>query len=147
MRGVIVGGVVVLASLALLLAACGQTGASVSPTATTPPPPTFPPTPTPAGNTITMAGQHFTPTALAIKAGQAVTFTYTNPDSGPHPLVTGKTGKYIAEPGAPPELNTPDGLWFNEGDPPKAITFPTAGTFDITCTAHPAMQLTITVSA
>lgn len=147
MRGVIVSSFIVLALLAMLLAACGQSGqsgASVSPTATTPPIPTS--TPTPAGPTITMINYSWSPTTLAIKAGQAVTFTFSNQWTETHIDVTGKNGQYIAEPGAPPEFNSPTGTTFNPGDT-KSIVFANAGTFDITCTLHPPMQLTIKVSA
>jgi plastocyanin len=59
-------------------------------------------------------------------------------------LVTGTNGTFSAETGAPSDFTAP-GLAFSPGDS-KTITFPTAGTYHITCTIHPSMQATITVS-
>lgn len=155
-RGVVL--TVLIAALALAFAACG--GGSSSPggvgvvgTDTPVPPATSAATAPAATNTpsapagaatINMGFQVFsgTPT-VTIKAGQSVTFDDTN--GGAHNLVTGTHGTYSQEAGAPAEF-TPTGIAFSGGDS-KTIAFPTAGTYHITCTFHPAMEATVTVTA
>lgn len=142
----------VLACL-LLLAACGGSSstASTSPTATSgssAPTSTVQPTasattPTSSGAaTITMSAFSFSGnTSVTIKAGQGITFT----SAGTHDLVIGMRGQFSAQNGAPSELNSNQGVMFSPGDS-KTIVFPHAGTFAITCTFHPSMQVTITVT-
>lgn len=97
-------------------------------------------------NTLTMGGSSFAgATSFSITAGQSITFADPSGSGGIHHLVTGSGGQFSAQPGAPSEFATADGISFNPGDS-KTITFPTAGTFTITCTIHPSMQATITVS-
>lgn len=112
----------------LLLAACGGTSSSPG---------------TGGAATIAMGASSFSGnTNVTIKAGQAVTFT----SDGTHDLVIGSNGQFAAESGAPSELNSSGGVRFSPGDS-KAITFPSAGTFQITCTIHSPMQATITVTS
>jgi plastocyanin len=54
------------------------------------------------------------------------------------------TIKAVANPNGPAELNTAGGVTFNGGDT-KSYTFATAGTYEVTCTIHPDMNVTITV--
>jgi plastocyanin len=61
-------------------------------------------------------------------------------------LVTGTNGQFTAAAGAPSEFSASTGLDLAPGDK-KTVTFPTAGTYQITCTIHPSMQATITVTA
>lgn len=82
-------------------------------------------------------------TSITIKVGDSVTFD--DAAGGPHDLVTGTNGKFVAASGAPSALNTSDGVDFKGGDK-KTVVFPTAGAFPITCTLHPSMQATITVT-
>jgi plastocyanin len=82
---------------------------------------------------------------FTIKVGQAITFDDPSNNGGTHPLVTGTNGEYTHIAGAPAGLDTQDGLMFTPGTK-KVITFAHAGTFPITCLAHPVMQLTITVT-
>jgi len=101
-------------------------------------------------NTITMGGGSFVGnTSISIAAGQAVTFDDPSSSGGTHHLVTGTTGHFSAEAGAPSEFATSAGINFTPGDS-KSIPFPTAGTYHITyhitCTIHPSMQATITVT-
>jgi plastocyanin len=137
----------------VLLAACGgsSSGTGESPTATLAPTATTAPataTPTQSGGntsataTITMGFTSFTgTTSVTIKAGQAVKFDDSN--GATHILVIGTNGMFHAQNGAPPELNSDSGTDFN-GDT-KTITFPTAGTYQITCKIHPSMLATVTV--
>jgi plastocyanin len=142
-----------LLSCLLLLAACGGSsstgGASPTATATTAPTATTQPTAvatTPAASgaaTISMASFSFSgPTNVTIKAGQSVTFM----SNGTHELVIGMHGQFMAETGAPSELNSSSGVAFSPGDS-KMIVFANAGTFHITCIIHPSMQANVTVTA
>lgn len=83
--------------------------------------------------------------SVTIVAGQAVTFDDPAVGGGMHPLVIGTQGNFIDTPGAPEELNSQSGMLFSPGTK-RDITFPNAGNFPITCVAHPAMQVTITVT-
>jgi plastocyanin len=96
--------------------------------------------------TISMATSSFsgTPT-VTIKAGQTVTFDDPASGGGVHNLVTGTKGVFTAAPGAPDQFASATGVNFNPGDK-KTITFATAGTYQITCTIHPSMQATVTVT-
>ncbi|HLZ21182.1 MAG TPA: plastocyanin/azurin family copper-binding protein [Ktedonobacterales bacterium] len=132
---------ILFAIFVFALAACGGTtaggggGGGSSSTGTT-------------GNsaTIGMAATSFSgSTNVTIKAGQSVTFNDPSSSGGTHDLVTGTHGMFTAAQGAPSEFSPSGGVVFNPGDT-KAITFPTAGTFKITCTIHPSMQVTITVT-
>jgi plastocyanin len=124
----------------LLLAACGGTssagGTTTTSTATTG-------STTSGAATIAMATTTFSGTTnVTIKAGQAVTFK----SDGTHDLVIGKQGQFSGQSGAPSELNSSSGLTFSPGDS-KSVTFPTAGTYSITCTIHPNMQATVVVTS
>jgi plastocyanin len=95
-----------------------------------------------ASATIAMGTFSFTGlTSVSIKAGQSVLF---KDPGGTHNLVTGTQGTFAAEPGAPDGFSSASGITFSPGDS-KTITFPTAGTYHITCTIHTSMQATITV--
>ena len=97
--------------------------------------------------TVAMGSFSFTSgTSITIKAGQAVTFDDPSTGGGTHILVTGAQGQFSAQAGAPSEFSSANGIMFNPGDS-KTITFPTAGTFTITCTIHNSMLATITVTA
>ena len=61
-------------------------------------------------------------------------------------LVTGTNGQFTSATGAPSELSSATGLALQAGDK-KTVTFATAGTYQITCTIHPSMQATITVTS
>ncbi len=136
-------------ALVLALAACGSTTTASSATLT----PTVaatveaPTATSSAGGaaTIKMGSVNFTVGNATVKAGEAVMFV--DPTSGGiHHLVTGSHGTFSAEAGAPSQFATADGISFSPGDS-MSIVFPTAGTYTITCTIHPLMEATITVTA
>jgi len=99
--------------------------------------------------TIKMSASNFEgATSLTIKAGQSVLFDDTFSGGGTHVLVTGMNGMAAPEAGAPAVLNAPNQDMFTQDDATsnkQTITFPTAGTYTIVCTVHPAMLVTITV--
>ncbi|HST89797.1 MAG TPA: plastocyanin/azurin family copper-binding protein [Ktedonobacterales bacterium] len=127
-RGLALAGLIL--TIALGLAACGGDGSGGGGGS--------------GANTITMGGTDFNGTTdVTIKAGQAVTFDDSN--GGSHHLVTGSNGTFSQEAGAPSEFGA-NGTDFNPGDT-KSITFATAGTYHITCTFHPSMAATVTVTS
>lgn len=137
-------------ALMLALAACGSTSTASSATATAAPTVTAtieaPTATSSAGGaaTIKMGAVNFTVGNATVKAGETVMFV--DPTSGGiHHLVTGSHGTFSAEAGAPSQFATADGVSFSPGDN-TAIVFPTAGTYTITCTIHPLMEATITVT-
>jgi plastocyanin len=110
------------------VSACGSSGGSAG-----------------GGSTIAMGSGVFSgATQITVKAGDSVTFD--DSAGGPHDLVIGTGGNFVAASGAPSELNSSGGLMFNGGET-KTVVFPTAGTFSITCKIHPSMQATVTVTA
>jgi len=92
-----------------------------------------------------MGGANFVQITATVKAGQPVKYIV---DSGgaTHILVVGTDGKTVPNTDAPAELNTDAGITVNPGQETD-VTFPTAGTFTITCKIHPAMLMTVTVTA
>lgn len=110
--------------LASLLAGCGATKAS---------------------NEVDMGVATFQQSSVTIKAGQAVHFV--DPASGgTHVICVGENVTCIAQPGAPPELTTSQGMNFNTGET-RDIVFPTAGTYNVVCIIHPGMQVIVTVTS
>jgi plastocyanin len=94
--------------------------------------------------TITMGVGQFTGnTNVTLKIGG--TLTLDDSSGGSHNLVTGTNGQFSAEQGAPAGF-VEAGIPFSAGDK-KNIVFSTAGVYHITCTLHPSMQATITVTA
>lgn len=150
-RLVLLGCGFLLAGL-LALAACGgsSTTAGGGPTATTAPTdtPTVAAT-TPAASptgaaaaTISMGTSSFSgSTNVTIKAGQSVSFV----SNGFHSLVIGTHGQFQGAQGAPSQLNSSSGASFSAGDS-MTIAFANPGTFPVTCTIHPSMQATVTVT-
>jgi plastocyanin len=84
-----------------------------------------------AGETVSLSGGQFSPSSLTIPVGTTVTFT----DSSGHTVTEGSDGEAVDDP-----IVDEDG-----GSEPIEVTFDEAGTFDITCKIHPAMNMTITV--
>jgi len=109
-----------IAALALLVGACGSSGAKTSSAV---------PSPRTAGaRLVTIKGFAYEPGTLTLKRG--TTLEVTNKDSEPHTL-------------------TADDKSFDTGDlnknHSKTITLTTAGTFHYYCRLHPYMKGTITV--
>ena len=98
------------------------------------------------GSVVEMASVNFVQHAISIQAGQAVVFKDPQGTGGYHILCLGDNQTCKSNAQGPAELNTSSGVTFNAGDPDKSIVFPNAGTFTVTCTLHPQMDVTITVS-
>jgi len=110
--------------LLLALAACGQG--------------------TTAPNEVSMLASDFSATSITIGAGQAVHFTDPAGLGGPHTLCLGANGTCDAGARGPQALQDP-GFTMQPGDPAKDVTFDAPGTYKITCSIHPSMNLTVTV--
>lgn len=98
-----------------------------------------------ASNVVEMGVADFQQHSVTIQAGQSVHFDDPVNGGGTHIICIGKGQSCVPTTGAPAELNTADGITFNAGDPAKDIVFPTAGTYDVVCTIHPGMVVTVTV--
>jgi plastocyanin len=126
-----------LAALALLLAACAPAATDPTPD-TQPTPADGEPTPAPPADgdeVVELVGFAFAPGELTISAGTSVTFV--NEDAAPHTATHGSNG--VAA----------DGALFDERLASGAggtVTFDEPGTYQVTCTIHPAMNMTITVT-
>jgi plastocyanin len=83
------------------------------------------------GETVSLSGGQFSPSSLTIPLGTTVTFT----DSSGHTVTEGTDGEAVDDP-----IVDEDG-----GSEPIVVSFDEAGTFNITCKIHPAMNMTITV--
>jgi plastocyanin len=120
---------VLLSAIAVAAAACGSGYSSPSPSPSPVPVTTGSTTPItiPTGAS-TLGNRAFSPDALDVTAGTAV--TWTNTDSVEH-------------------TSTSDGTGWNSGAiPPRgqfSRTFPDAGTFSYHCSIHPGMVGTVTV--
>jgi plastocyanin len=122
-----------LAAMALVLAACGTAaestpaddgGAAATPSATAE---------ADGGetaNTVSLAGNQFSPTSLTIPAGTTVTFT----DTGSHTVTGGSNGQAADDP-----------IVDETGGADIEVTFDEPGTYSITCKIHPEMNMSITV--
>lgn len=125
MKTRISGAVALLVVLPLLaLAACGQSTA--------------------ASNEVSMAAADFSTTSITIKVGQAVHFTDPAGIGGMHTICLGANGTCDTSAKGPQAFQSP-GFTINAGDPAKDVTFDTPGTYKVTCSIHPNMNLTVIV--
>jgi plastocyanin len=91
-----------------------------------------------------MTGSSFLQTAVKIKAGSPVKFI--DPvGAAEHILVVGSNGQWQTDPNAPDKLNVATGMPIQPGQEIDVV-FPNPGTYTITCTIHPSMLLTVTVT-
>lgn len=93
--------------------------------------------------TITLTVDNFASSCYTVSANQAVTFDDPSSTGGVHIICTGKDAKCDSQAGAPTELGAP-GFQIQPGQTHQ-ITFTTPGTYQIACTVHPAMNMTLTV--
>jgi plastocyanin len=118
------------------LVACAS-GASTAPTATA----AGAGTPTAAASGAGAGGPMamlmdfaFEPTTLTVPVGATVTFV--NMDPTEHTVTNGKDGKAVDNPAFDEKVKSGESV---------TVTFDKAGTFDVTCTIHPTMNMTVTV--
>lgn len=129
--------VVIAGALIIGLVACSS-AASTTPTATT----AGAGTPSAAtgsgaaasGSMVMLMNFAFDPTTLTVPLGTTVTFT--NMDPTEHTVTNGKDGKAVDNPAFDEKVKSGESV---------TVTFDKAGTFDVTCTIHPTMNMTVTV--
>jgi plastocyanin len=90
-----------------------------------------------------MQAAAFASTTAKVKVGSKIKFI--NDSDVSHILVVGQDGKWVNATGAPADLNNAAGKLVTGGQEFDVI-FDTPGTYTVTCTVHPAMLITITVS-
>jgi plastocyanin len=95
-------------------------------------------------NEVSMVAADFSTTSITVKAGQAVHFTDPAGTGGTHTICLGRDGTCDKGAKGPQALQSP-GFTINAGDPAEDVTFDTPGTYKITCSIHPSMNLTVTV--
>jgi plastocyanin len=128
-------------TLTLALGACGKPAAGGGPGAGT--------GSTGAGGgcvtsqTITLTIDNFANSCQTVSANQAVTFDDPTSTGGVHIICTGQHAQCVANATAPKDLGSP-GFQIQPGQQHQ-VTFTTPGTYQIACTVHPAMDLTLTV--
>ena len=139
MKKVALASIPLLLILALVIAGCGkQPGGTGSNTGGG----------TGPADTIGMDAQNFTTgsgtqTTLTVKAGTPVHFDDSITGGGYHIICIGKQPTCDASGDGPAELYG-KGVTFQNGDK-KDFTFTKAGTYNIICTVHSNMVLTLTV--
>jgi plastocyanin len=100
--------------------------------------------PSVAQTTVQMATTSFVQSTRSIKVGDTLTFSDTVDGGGLHIICLGKDMVCDKAATGPSALMDP-GFTINPGET-KGVTFPTAGTYQITCSVHPNMNLVVTVS-
>jgi plastocyanin len=98
----------------------------------------------PAANEVDTRLVSFARSSITINHGEAVRFVSSAQSGGVHVLCVGQGLTCVPQPGAPAELNTTTGLDIEPGNQ-RGIVFPNAGTFQVVCTIHPNMVLTVIV--
>jgi plastocyanin len=93
---------------------------------------------------VTMGGASFDSTSLTIPKGSTIMFM-TEQSGTAHDLVIGNNGQPQPEDGAP-DFGGTAGHIVGPGQTWTTDAWNTAGTFHVTCTYHPMMNLTVTVT-
>jgi len=99
-----------------------------------------------ASNEVVMGISNFLQQKVTIKAGQSVIFTDPTGSGGIHYICVGTNLTCKPTPGTPAQLGGPNGLAFSNGDAPVHITFNTPGVYEVICTIHPGMRMTVDVT-
>lgn len=117
----------------VMITGCGKTPGGGGQTSNTAP-----------ANTVDMSATDFVQHAITVKAGDTVHFTDPASTGGTHVLCLGHNETCDKTAQGPTKFADP-GVTINPGDPTLDVVFPTAGTYEITCTVHQNMNVTITV--
>ncbi len=119
--------------LALAIAACGKTpstGATSNNTST-------------PSNVVSMTSDNFVQHSVTVKAGQAVEFDDPAATGGVHVICLGNNMTCDNSATGPSALQN-GGFTINPGEK-KDVVFDKAGTYQVTCSVHPDMNVTVTV--
>src|SRR5579863_9684671 len=124
-----------LLGIALLLAGCGVSGATAqgAPGAGVP------------GNEVDMGSVTFVQSSVTIAAGGQVNFVDPAGTGAFHILCFGHDQMCNPNASGPAGLNVKGGVPVNAGDVPLLYTFAKPGTYEVTCTVHPHMNVIVTV--
>lgn len=114
------------AGVVLLLAACASPSAS----------PTVGGGGDEGAGAIIISGNAFSPASLTVAFAEPITFT--NNDGFDHRIVHGENGTEVADP-------VLEAISMGSGDTTHDIRA-SPGTYNFTCTIHPAMNMTVTVA-
>jgi plastocyanin len=98
-----------------------------------------------SANRVHTVGAFFSPTAITIKKGTTITFIDDANNGALHILVIGQYAQQATEQGAP-DFGGYSGTRIDTGDTWTTPPWNIAGTFHVTCTVHPSMNLTVTVT-
>jgi plastocyanin len=85
-------------------------------------------------NEVVIQGSSFAPGELTVAAGTTVTFVSN--DSLPHTVTEGSDGTAVEDPIVDEPIGNGDEV---------TVTFDEPGTYNITCTIHPSMNMTVVV--
>lgn len=94
---------------------------------------------------IVMTTNSFEPATRTVKQGATITL-FNQTRGALHILVNGDRGATRLEPGAP-SFGGASGHRSERGEVWTTPVWETPGTFHVTCTIHPTMNLTVTVTA
>ena len=114
--------------LALAFAGCGKGGTSSTTCST---------------GSVNLTSSNFAVNCANIKAGSAISFA--NPSSGAIHILCIGSNQSCSGGAGPDALTNGHTLTINPGET-KQVTFPSAGSFSVTCTVHANMNLAVTVS-
>jgi plastocyanin len=131
MRNYVLGVPVVLLMIGLALISCGKVSGSGNGSASVP------------NTTVQLTTSNFVQTTRTIKAGQTLLFSDTVNGGGFHQICLGHNQMCTTKATGPSALMSP-GFTIQSGTT-VSVTFPTAGTYQITCAVHPTMNLTVIV--
>lgn len=88
---------------------------------------------------------NFVQKSVTIKAGQQVKFVDPAGTGAFHVLCFGNDQVCTPNPNGPAVFNGTRAVPINAGDPPMLVTISNPGTYEVTCTVHVMMNVTITV--
>jgi len=131
MRKFIVGILPLSLVFAFVLLGCGKTPGTGTTSTSTPP------------GTVTMSSNNFVQHTVTINAGQAVHFDDPSATGGTHVICLGKDEVCDKTASGPTELQN-DGFTITPGQT-KDVVFDKPGTYDVTCSVHQNMNLTVIV--
>ncbi len=93
---------------------------------------------------VGMTGSGFDKASITVPKGSTITFVDNSDTGGLHILVIGQNAQSQSENGAP-DFGGTSGKRMNPGDVWTSPPWTKPGVYHVTCTIHPAMNLSVTV--